>query len=254
MAKPASRTELKEYCLRRLGFPVVEINVDEDQLEDRIDDALEKFRSFHFDGTERLYYKHQITQQDVTNRYIPCPDSIISVNRVFSVAGDGVNTVNNSSNFNMFDLTYQLRLNELFDFTSADYVYFALARQHIRTLDMLFIGEQPIRFNRRNNKIFVDFQWESRAIPGQFLVFDAYKVLDPEEFSEIWSETWLKQYTTALFKLQWGNNLKKFSGVALPGNITLNGQQIYDEAVQEKEALEKELTEMYQEPPEFLIG
>lgn len=243
-----------DYSLRRLGFPVIEINVDSDQLEDRIDDAITKFQSYHFDGVEKMYYKHQITQDDIDNRYIPCPDSIIGVTRIFSLFGDSVNSINNSGNFNMFDLTYQLRLNELFDFTSADYTYFALARQHIRTLEMLFIGETPIRFNRRNNKIFVDFNWEGKVAVGTFLVFEVYQILDPEAYEEIWSETWLKNYTTALFKRQWGENLKKFAGVQLPGGIALNGQQIYDEAVQEVERLEQELIEVYQEPPEFLIG
>jgi hypothetical protein len=254
MAKPKNRNELKEYCLRRLGFPVIEINVDDDQVEDRIDDALAKFQSYHFDGVEKMYYKHQVTQDDIDNRYIPCPNSIIGVNRIFSLFGDSVSSVNNSGNFNMFDLTYQLRLNELFDFTSADYVYFATARQHMRTLEMLFIGETPIRFNRRSNKIYVDFNWEGKVIVGTYLVFEVYQILDPDTYEEVWSETWLKNYTTALFKRQWGENLKKFSGVQLPGGISLNGQQIYEEAAQEIEKLEQELVDVYQEPPEFLVG
>lgn len=254
MANPASRSELKEYCLRRLGHPVIEINVDDDQLEDRLDDALTKYKDFHYDGVEKVYYKHQITQEDIDNRYIPCPSSIVSVSRVFSVFGDGVSTVNNAGNFNMFDLTYQLRLNELFDFTSADYVYFALARQHIRTLEMLFIGETPIRFNRRNNKIFVDFNWEGKLVPGNFLVFEAFQAISPDTYTEIWEDTWLKAYTTCLFKVQWATNLKKFSGVQLPGGITLNGMEMYQEAMNEKEELEKELLTMYQEPTAFFIG
>jgi hypothetical protein len=254
MAKPQNREQLKEYCLRRLGFPVIEINVDEDQLEDRIDDALTKFQLFHYDGVEKVYYKHLVTQDDIDNRYIPCPNSIVSVVRVFPLFSSEVNSINNSGNFNMFDLTYQLRLNELFDFTSADYVYFTLAQQHIRTLEMLFIGETPIRFNRRNNKIFVDFNWEGKIAPGRYLVFEAYQILDPSANDEIWSTTWLKNYTTALFKRQWGENLKKFSGVALPGGITLNGQQIYEEAAAEVEKLEEELRESYEEPPGFLLG
>jgi hypothetical protein len=254
MAKPNSREELKEYCLRRLGFPVIEINVDEDQLEDRIDDALAKFQLYHFDGTEKVYYKHLVTEEDITNRYIPCPSSIIGVTKIFPLYSNSVNTVNNSGNFNMFDLTYQLRLNELFDFTSADYVYFALAQQHIRTLEMLFIGETPIRFNRRSDKIYVDFNWNGKVSPGQYLVFEARQILDPDSYEEIWSTTWLKGYTTALFKRQWGENLKKFSGVQLPGGITLNGQQIYDEATLELEKLEEELRENYEEPPEFILG
>jgi hypothetical protein len=254
MSKPHSREELKEYCLRRLGFPVVEINVDDDQLDDRIDDALAKYYTYHYDGTEKVYYKHLVTEEDITNRYVPCPSSIVAVTRIFPGYGDSINTVNNSGNFNMFDLMYQIRLNELFDFTSADYVYFTLAQQHIRTLEMLFIGETPIRFNRKSDKIYVDFNWEGKTSAGKYLVFEAYQILDPDTYTEIWASTWLKNYTTALFKRQWGENLKKFSGVQLPGGIMLNGQQIFDEAMIEIEKLEDELRNTYEEPPEFILG
>lgn len=253
MAKPTSRTEIKDYCLRRLGFPVIEINVDDDQLEDRIDDALSMYQTYHMDGTEKTYMAIQLTQTDIDNKYVTCPSDVIGVVRVFPVSSESVNS-NGSGNFNMFDLTYQLRLNELFDFTSADYVYFELARQHIRTLEMLFIGETPIRFNRRSNKIYVDLNWSKEASVGAYLVFEVYKVLDPTTYTKIWSDTWLKEYVTNLFKRQWGENLKKFNGVQLPGGISLNGQQIYDEAVAELERLEEKLRSTYEEPPEFFMA
>jgi len=251
MAKPTNRSTLKDYCLRALGFPVIEINVDEDQLEDRIDDAISKFQSYHTDGTNLVYYKHQVTANDVTNQYISCPDSIIGVTRIFALQSDSIYT---GSDFNIFDLNYQLRLNELYDFSSADYLYYTMVRSHLRTLEMILVGETPIRFNRRNNKIFIDFNWEKQAAVGKYLVFECYQVLDVDNSTEFWSETWLQRYTTALFKRQWGTNLKKFTGVQLPGGIMMNGQQIYDEAVEEIKELEEDLRDVHEEPPGFLVG
>ena len=253
MAKPTSRSELKDYALRKLGFPVVEINVDDDQLDDRIDDALGMYQMFHYDAVEKTYLKHQVTDGDVANTYISVPNTIVGITRMFPVSTDSVNS-NAAGNFNMFDLTYQLRLNELYDFTSADYVYYALAKQHIRTLDMLFLGEQPVRFTRHGGKLFVDMKWNNRVTPGSYLIIECYKALDPDVATGIWGDTWLKKYTTALFKKQWGENLKKFSGVQLPGAITLNGQQIWNEAVEEVKELEELLRDTYEEPPQFEIG
>lgn len=253
MAKPTSRSQLKDYALRKLGFPVIEINVDDDQVDDRIDEALGMYQQYHYDGMEKTYYKHQLTEQDIENKYIQMPESIIGVTRIFPVGTDSVNSTA-AGNFNMFDLTYQLRLNELYDFTSADYVYYALAKQHIRTLDLLFLGEQPIRFNRTNDKLYIDVNWKGRTRAGNYIVIECYKILDPEVLSEIWNDKWLKKYSTALIKRQWGENLKKFSGVQLPGGIALNGQQIFNEAIEEIKELEGELRDTYEEPPQFEIG
>jgi hypothetical protein len=253
MAKPTSRTELKDYALRKLGFPVIEINVDDDQLDDRIDEALTMYQQFHYDAVEKTYLKHQVTQGDISNTYISMPSTVIGVTRMFPIGSDSVNS-NAAGNFNMFDLTYQLRLNELYDFTSADYVYYALAKQHIRTLDLLFLGEQPIRFNRHDDKLYIDMKWDNRVVAGSYLVIECYKTLDPNVAIEVWNDGWLKKYVTALFKKQWGENLKKFSGVQLPGGITLNGQQIWNEAEQEIERLEEKLRDTYEEPPQFEIG
>ena len=148
MALPASREQMKDWCLRQLGFPVIEINVDDDQVEDRIDEAFSYFQQFHFDGVERWYLKHQVTSTDIQNEYIPIPDSIIGVSRIFPIGST-------NASINMFDLRYQLRLHELYDFTSTSYVNYALTMQHIRTLDMLFSGETPIRFNRHTNKLYI---------------------------------------------------------------------------------------------------
>lgn len=253
MAKPSSRSELKDYALRKLGFPVVEINVDDDQLDDRIDDALAMYQQFHYDAVEKTYLKHQLTADDIANTYISVPDSVIGITRIFPIATDSVNSTA-AGNFNMFDLTYQLRLNELYDFTSADYVYYALAKQHIRTLDLLFLGEQPIRFNRHMDKLFIDLNWTNKVTVGSYLIIDCFQTLDPDTITDVYNDTWLKKYTTALFKKQWGENLKKFAGVQLPGGIMLNGQQIWNEAVEEIDDLEKLVRDTYEEPPQFEIG
>lgn len=252
MAKPKTREELKMYALRNLGFPVVEVNVDDDQLEDRIDEALAVYQQFHYDGTEKTYIAYQVTQETIDNKYFDLPEGVVGVTRVFPLSAATTSSV--SGSFNMFDLTYQLRLNELFDFTSADYVYFELAMQHIRTLEMLFIGEKPVRFNKTNNKIYVDLKWGRDLKPGVFVIFEVYRILDPATHEKIWSDVWLKDYVTAVFKRQWGTNLKKFSGVQLPGGIMLNGQQIFNEAEEEIEKLEAILRSTYEEPPEFFMG
>lgn len=252
MSNPKNREELKLYCLRRLGFPVIQLNIDDDQIEDRIDEALHVFQEFHFDGTREILLKHQVTDEDQINGYIDLANTspdIIGVTKLYPVPSQAVST---SASFNMFDITYQIRLNELYDFTSADYTYFVLAQMHLRTLEMLFIGEQPIRFNRYNKRIYVDINWTKKIAVGNYMLVHCRQVL--EDSDEFWGDVWLKKYTTCLIKEQWGSNLKKFAGVQLPGGISLNGQQIYDEAVQEKEKLEQELRDVYEEPPQFIVG
>ena len=247
MALPASRDQMKDWCLRQLGFPVLDINVDDDQVEDRIDEAFSYFQQFHFDGVERWYLKHQVTSTDITNEYIPIPDSIIGVSRIFPIGST-------NASINMFDLRYQLRLHELYDFTSTSYVNYALTMQHIRTLDMLFSGETPIRFNRHTNKLYIDQNWLSGIDAGEWIVIEGHIILDPDTYTKVYGDRMLLKYATALIKRQWGNNMKKFDKMQLPGGITMNGQQIYDEAVQEIKELEDLIRDTYEEPPQFLVG
>jgi len=223
MANPTSREELKQYCLRRLGAPVVDINVDDEQLEDRIDDALKYYQDYHFDGTEHIYLKHQITAEDKTNEYIPIPDAVIGVVRVFDI-GDSVNSSN------LFNIRYQIHLNDLFDFTSTTYVPYVTAMRHVEQLEEIFVGKQPIRFNRHKDRLNIDMDWTDDVQVGEYIIIEAYRILDPNTFTDIWSDWWLRQYTTSLFKRQWGSNLKKFEGMQLPGGMTFNGQQLYQEA------------------------
>lgn len=247
MGVPASRDQLKDWCLRQLGFPVIEINVDDDQVDDRIDEAFQYFQQFHFDGVELTYTKHQLTAEDIANKWIPITDNIIGVTRIFPVAAS-------NATVNMFDLRYQLRLHELYDFTSTSYVNYVLTMQHIRTLDLLFSGEQPIRFNRHTNRLYLDWNWMQFAQAGEWIIIEGSIVTDPDAYSKVYNDMMLKRLATAYIKRQWGNNMKKFAGMQLPGGITMNGQQIFEEAIQEIKELEQQIRDTYECPPQFILG
>lgn len=319
MTSITTRTALKDYCKRRLGFPVIDINVDDDQVEDRIDEALEFFQQYHFDATEKTYIMHYTTQTDIDKRYIDLSQSsgsantiagsnivrgystffasefkanysritiggenklvtsvsnntIMTVDSNFSTSNDyapitnetdansiiGVNKIfsitDSSATVNMFDLRYQLRLHELYDFTSTSYINYVLTQQHLRTLDMLFTGEAPLRFNRHQNRLYIDFQWGQDIKVGEYLMVECWKIVNPESFPMVYDDRWLKKYATALIKRQWGINLKKFGGIQLPGGVQLNGQQLYDEAVAEINDLEEKIQSYFEEFPVFLVG
>lgn len=244
-----SRDQLKQYCLRELGAPVLEINVDDDQLEDRIDDALEKFFIYHHEGTEKFYLKHQITEQDKTNKYIPLQDAIYGVTRVFPTGGSGAS----GSSRNMFDMQYQLRLHDLYDLTSTSIIYYEMVRGHLALLDMILNGHTLYRFNRLQNRLHLDINWETDVAVGEYMLVECYRALDPATFTRVWNEPWLKHFTTALFKRQWGTNLKKFQGLQLPGGVVIDGDRLYQEAVQEMKELEDDLINKAA-PLEFFLG
>lgn len=246
MSIPATKEEFKDWCLRRLGAPVLQINCDDEQIDDCIDDALQYFHDYHHNGTEKFYTKHLITEEDKTNQYIPITNNVIGVTRIFPVS-----TTNAS--VNMFDLRYQLRLHELYDFTSTSYVNYVLTMQHIRTLDMLFSGEQPIRFNKHMNKLFIDWDWENSIDVGEYIIIECYVIVDPDEYADVYNDRNLKKLATAYIKRQWGSNLKKYNGMQLPGGIIMNGQQIYDEAIQEIAQVEAEIRDG-EYPPQFILG
>jgi hypothetical protein len=257
MATITNREDFKDYCLRRLGFPVIELNLDDDQIEDRIDDALQYWQDYHFDGMQKVYYIKAIGQQEITQKYLDLSDAtdsgnnameIIGVTRIFPVQ-------DSQSTINMFDLRYQLRLNELYDFTSASYINYTLTMQHLRSLELLFSGEVPIRFQRHMQRLYIDWAWGASEAPiGTVVIAECYANINPDVYGMVWNDRWLKEYTTALIKRTWGNNLKKFSGIQLPGGVTLNGDKIYDEAVSEIEKLESEMQLEYGAPLEFLMN
>jgi hypothetical protein len=246
MAVPTTRSQFKEYCLRTLGKPVLEINVDDDQVEDRIDQALRYYWDYHFDGSEKIYYKHQVTAQDKINKYITLPENIIGVVNIFNI-GDALNTNN------MFNIRYQIALNDLYTLTSVSMVPYYMALQHIQMLEYLLVGKQPLRYNRHMDKLNIDMDW-NKLEDNHYLIVEAYEVVDPDVYTDAWGDRWLLQYTTALIKKQWGTNLKKFEGMTLPGGIKFNGQKIYDEADDEIKALEKEMISSYSLPVTDMIG
>jgi len=246
MAVPATRNDFKEYCLRRLGKPVIEINVDDDQVEDRIDESLRYYWDYHFDGSEKVYYKHQVTADDKTNRYITLPENIIGAVNIFDI-GDALNTNN------MFNIRYQIALNDLYSLTSVSMVPYYMAIQHIQFLEYILVGKQPIRYNRHTDRLYLDMDW-NKLDDGHYLIVEAYQVVDPDTYTDAWGDRWLAMYCTAQIKRQWGNNLKKFGGMQLPGGLTFNGQQIYNEAQDELLALEKEMISSYSLPVTDMIG
>lgn len=327
MATPKTRSEFKEYCLRKLGKPVLEINVDDDQVEDRIDEALKYYYDYHYDGTSKQYYRHVFTEADfpdkvkeikianggtgysnsdvvvITNAtgdvsgigataslttngngtitsvtmtnhgtnyridpivtvttstgsgadlrgfkggYVTIPENIIGVINIFDI-GDYIATNN------IFNIRYQIALNDLYTLTYQSMVPYYMAFQHLQLLEQLLVGKQPIRYNRNTNRLYIDVNW-GKVVAGQYLVVEAYEILDPSVFTDIWSDRWLQRYCTAIIKKQWGTNLKKFSGIQLPGGVTFNGQTIYDEAHDEIERLEQEMINSYSLPAYDMIG
>jgi hypothetical protein len=246
MATPTTRTELKKYCLRRLGAPVVEINVDEDQVDDRIDDALEFYRDYHYDGSERTFLKHQVTEADKTNKYVDIPASVMGVINIFPI-GTGLQANN------LFNLRYQISLNEVHDWASEKIQHYVASMERISLLEELLVGKQPLRFNRHTDKMYIDMDWNRVSI-GEYIIIECYQVLDPNTHTSVWGDWWLRQYATALIKRQWGENMKKFEGMQLPGGVTFNGQTIWSEAQEEILRLEEEVQKKFSMPAMDMIG
>lgn len=247
MAQPTSRATLKDYALRRLGAPVIEINVDDAQLEDRIDDALQFFAEYHFDGVERTYLKHQITQTDIDNEYITVDDSVISVTKLFQFSEGTVN---------LFDVRYQMALNDFYGLRNPNQslMHYDITKRHLSLVQDILSPEKMIRFSRVTNQLKVDMKWSEDATVGDYLVAEAYIVLDPETYPEIYKDRMLKRYVTATFKRQWGSNLSKFDGIQLPGGVQFNGRELMEQAQTEIDKLEDQVQEMYELPPEFTVG
>ena len=248
MSKPGSRQELADYCLRALGAPVVEINIDDDQLGDRIDEAFQFYREYHSDATIRRYRKHQVTATDVTNEYIDIPETFIHVSRVlpFQVTGGAGD----------FNVEYQIMLNDIYDLRGPNSVlHYAMSQQHLALVDTLFDGkDQTVRFNRHMNRLFIETRWGTDIKAGEFIIIEGYETVDPATFTDVYNDIFLKKYLIALIKRQWGTNLKKFGGLQLPGGVEINGQQIYDEANEEIKEIEEQMQSRYEMPPLDFMG
>ena len=247
MAVPSTREAFKNYCLRRLGEPVIDVNVDDEQVEDRIDEALKYYQDYHFDGTERVLIKHVVTATDVTNGYITLSDNVIGINRILDI-GQAVQSSN------LFNIRYQIHLNDLFDLSASSYVPYVTAMRHVESLEELFVGKKPIRYNRHTNKLHIDMDWDNDVEADEYIIVDAYQILDGDTYTELWGDRWLARYTTALIKRQWGSNLTKFEGLQMPGGVTFNGAKIYDDAESEIQKLEEEMIVNYSLPVQDMIG
>jgi hypothetical protein len=248
MTVPASRADFKEYCLRSLGKPVINIDVEDTQVDDRIDEALRYYWDYHFDGTQKIYYKYQITETDQTNRYITIPDNIIGAVNIFPIG------FYQSQQANMFNVQYQIALNDLYTLTSFDLVPFYMMMQHLNVLQEVLVGVKPIRYNRHQNRLYVDMNWQILEV-GQWLVVEAYQVIDPDEFTDAWGDRWLLEYATALIKRQWGNNLgMKYTGVKLPNGVEVDGKFIIAEAKEQIKELRDEMINSYSLPVTDMIG
>ena len=270
--RPNSREELKEYCLRRLGYPVIQINIDDSQIEDRLDDALQYFSEYHFDGVERVYLPKQITQADIDRRYIdlkegvtenttlglktapaldPTGRQIVSVVRCFQL----FDTLGGTG---MFDARYQIALNDLYGLRTNTYsdslISYDITRRHMQMLQDMLTPEKTVEFSRVTNRIYINMDWKTHTEVGSYLMFEAYKILDPEQYTEIYNDWMLKKYCTAIIKFQWGQNLSKFSNVALPGGVTFDASTILTEARQEMQQIEEQIQSKYELPPNFMVG
>jgi hypothetical protein len=247
MAKITSREKFKEYILRRVGSPVIDINVDDEQIDDRIDDALLKYRDYHFDGMQHVYYPHQLTQTDITNQYVTLPEDFVGVTRIFDI-NDSFGAMN------LFNIRYQLHLNELFNISSVSVTPYVVAMRHIEFLEEVFVGKKPIRYNRNTDRLYIDMAWNEDTQVGQYIMIDGYREVNPEENPDVWDEPWLRQYATQLVKRQWGEHLKLYEGMNLPGGVTFNGQKIWDEAQEEIQKLEDTVINDYSLPVTDMIG
>jgi hypothetical protein len=275
MAKPASRQELVNYCLRRLGAPVLEINVDDDQIDDLVDDALQLFYERHFDGVERMYLKYKVTQDDInrgksvgttgvgivtttgtsqgktfnfyeTSNFIQVPDSVIGIEKVFKFDTSDISG-------GMFSIKYQLFLNDLYYFNSVELLQFAMVKTYLEDIDFLLKTDKQIRFNKRQNRMYLDIDWGAQKA-DTFFIIDCYRILDPNDFTKVYNDSFIKRYLTALIKRQWGQNLIKFRGVKLPGGVELNGREIYDDAEKEIQTILDRMSMDYELPPYDFIG
>jgi hypothetical protein len=280
MAQPSTRQELIDYCLRKLGAPVLEINVAQEQIEDLVDDALQLFQERHFDGVYQTYLKYQVTQDDVdrgkaknigdsgievtpvtqnivgtattfnyfeNSNYLQIPPYVVGVNKIFNFAGS--NTISSG----MFSIKYQLFLNDIYYWGSTELLTYSMVKTYLSDIDYLLNPEKQIRFNKRQDRLYLDIDWGTLRA-GEFLIIDCWRMMDPTNYSQVWNDSFLKPYLTALIKRQWGQNLIKFQGVKLPGGVELNGRQLYDDGQRELDAIEQKMSSTYEIPAMDLIG
>ena len=285
MSKPATRQELIDYSLRRLGEPVVEINVADEQIDDLVDDALQYFQERHFDGVERMYLKYKLTEDDInrgkatnetgssntlgitttsgisttvsgmsdmtnsfyeTSNFIQVPDSVIGVEKIFKFDSSTISG-------GMFSIKYQLFLNDLYKFNSVDLLQYSMTKTYLEDIDFLLTTDKQLRFNKRQGRLYIDMDWGSET-KDTYLIIDCYRILDPNTFTNVYNDSFLKKYVTALIKRQWGQNLLKFRGTKLPGGVELNGRELYEDAQRDLDDIKQRMIQEYELPPYDFIG
>jgi len=249
MAKPNSRQTFIDYCLRSLGAPVVEINVDDDQVEDRVDEALQFYQTYHRDSIEKVYLKHLITQDDMDNGYIAINDLVTDVVRVMPIR-------DTMSTNNLFDVKYQIHLNDVYNLGFlGSLVDYEMTQQWLSLLDRIMDSDDKhISFERHKNQLRIDMDWAHEVAVGQYLVIECYRIIDPDTYTDVYNDYYLKKYATALIKQQWGQNLLKFEGMTMPGGVQFNGRQIYEDAQQDIEKLTEEVRLNWEQPVDFYTG
>jgi len=276
MAQPSTRQELIDYSLRKLGAPVLEINVAIEQIEDLVDDAIQYFQERHFDGVYPTFLKYQVTQGDIdrgratglsgvgissistvgagttfnfyeNSNYLQVPNSVVGVNKIFTFGGS------NSVSSGMFSIKYQLFLNDIYYWGSTELLTYAMTKTYLEDIDFLLNTQKQIRFNKRQDRLYLDIDWSSVSV-GDYFVIDCYRMMNPNDYSQVWNDSFLKKYLTSLIKRQWGQNLIKFQGVKLPGGVELNGRQMYDDGQRELDTIMDQMSSTYELPPLDMIG
>ena len=282
MAQPGSRSEFKAYCLRQLGAPVLEINIADEQVEDLVDDAVQYFQERHFDGVYPALFKYKITQDDIdrgtsqpgkegsvgittetatqsfdgatqsftwneNGNYLKVPDNIIGITKIFHY--DGSNAISSG----MFSIKYQMFLNDIYYMGASEVLSYAMTKTYLADLDFLLTTQKQIRFNKRQERLYLDIDWNT-INKDDYVIVDCFSTLDPSDYGKVWNDSFLKKYLTATMKRQWGQNLIKFAGVKLPGGIELNGRQIYDDAEKDLEIIRDQMSNTYELPPLDMIG
>ena len=283
MSQPASRSELITYCKRQLGAPVLEINVADEQVEDLLDDAVQYFQERHFDGVYPAFLKYKLTEDDIkrgrsrgnndsdnvgittttatatidggttsfswteTSNYLQVPPEVIGVTKIFHF--DGTNSMSSG----MFSIKYQMFLNDVYYWGAMEMLTYAMTKTYLEDINFLLTTQKQIRFNQRQDRLYMDIDW-SNVVEGDYIIMDCYRAMNPNDYSRVWNDSFLKKYLTALIKKQWGQNLMKFQGVKLPGGVELNGRQIYDDAEKDLEVIREMMSNTYELPPLDMIG
>ena len=246
MAVPTSRATLITYCKRQLGDGVIDINISTNQESDIVDDALQYYQDYHYDATERTFITQQVSAADITNKYLSISDSILGISNVYPISA--------SSTTNLFNVRYQIRLQDIFDLTNFEMLHYNMVQKNLSLIDDLLVGRHPYEYQRHMDRLYIYMDWTNDIDADEYVLIECHRLIDPETYTQVYNDRWLKQYTTSLMKRQWGQNLMKYDGMTLPGGLTYNGSAIYDQASTEISELQTEMQLSYEEFAVLLTG